>query len=382
MKWVRPVRLTGQVLLPRPRPARLPPCCVQSRGPIFRLQSTAASPSLSQSTSRGPSAVDSPEYLELAALPSPPASQASSSAKLSALHSRLSLPSKLPLTTLARTLIDATADETPLFNNASLASLGNDMLGYYCAEHLVAHYPRLHTTVLHAAIFAYIGPPALAAVTREWGVDAAADPGGEVDPGLLQFRPARFGETPTSSRSIYNAAQRLKSAESSEVSAQDQATLSKPVTSYEKASASFLRALVGALYLHTGRQSTKQFITSHILSRHLSLPSLFSFRQPTRDLSRLCAKEGFAAPIARLISETGRLSRHPVFVVGVYSGDDKLGEGQGASLAEARTRAAVSALMGWYLYTPEKVMVPSVTEEEGGLARWRPNMIDGGEVIV
>ena len=42
----------------------------------------------------------------------------------------------------------------------------------------------------------------------------------------------------------------------------------------------------------------------------------------------------------RLLKETGRLSISPVFVVGIYSGGEKLGEGFGSSLkiAEFRVR--------------------------------------------
>jgi large subunit ribosomal protein L44 len=38
------------------------------------------------------------------------------------------------------------------------------------------------------------------------------------------------------------------------------------------------------------------------------------------------------------LSETGRFSNSPVFVVGVFSGSDKLGEGFGASLKMAEYR--------------------------------------------
>jgi len=46
--------------------------------------------------------------------------------------------------------------------------------------------------------------------------------------------------------------------------------------------------------------------------------------------------------IPRLLSETGRFSNSPIFVVGVYSGADKLGEGFGASLKMAEYRVSVS----------------------------------------
>ena len=40
----------------------------------------------------------------------------------------------------------------------------------------------------------------------------------------------------------------------------------------------------------------------------------------------------------RLLKETGRFSAAPVFVVGIYSGPDQLGEGFGSSLSMAEFR--------------------------------------------
>merc|ERR1711977_658736 len=93
------------------------------------------------------------------------------------------------------------------------------------------------------------------------------------------------------------------------------------------------------------------------------------------------AGEGFEYPVARILSETGRRSRSPVFVVGIYSGNDQLGEGAGASLPEARLRASVNALKAWYLYSPgNNVPVPSDTESANARP-WEPVHIDIGEVI-
>lgn len=152
-------------------------------------------------------------------------------------------------------------------------------------------------------------------------------------------------------------------------------------TTVSAASASFIRALAGALYLHAGSAAVQTFHKNHVLSRQLALHTLFAFTHPTRDLSRLCAREGFEPPVARLISETGRLSRTPVFVVGVFSGDDKLGEGAGSSLNEGRVRAAAAALRSWYLYSPpeETVMLPSSVE--GGKGKWKAQHVDIGEIV-
>lgn len=247
-------------------------------------------------------------------------------------------------------------------------------------------------------MYAYVGSKSLSAMTREWGVEHAAEPGGEVDPGYLQFRRVTPGEeinkkaTKTlrsyekhstwrkgmSSRIVYDD-------EFGEPQAKKEQKLADgeqpPGVSAEQASTVFARALVGAIYLHGGRPAAKNFFKEHFLSRQLNMSQLFNFSQPTRDLTRLCAREGFEAPIAKILSESGRQSRSPVFTVAIDSGSDRLGEGSGGSLDEARFRAAVAALKGWYLYSPLAVRVPS-SMEEGNAAPWKPVHVDQGEVIV
>lgn len=353
--------------------------------------------------------LDPPPQVDLRTLPSPPPSLAASSAKLSALHARLSLPQRLPIETLARCLIDPSADPDPTFNNASLTILGGDLVAYHTAELILCRYPRLPSEVVFAAMRAYCGSKAIAAIAREWGVEVAAEPGGEVDSGYLQckrrepgnaeastapgmwvkelgeethyFRTWRRGassrailddefEIPTGSK-VHNPA------------AKQEANMMLETTgvTVEQACAQFVRALTGAMYLHAGKRAAKMFVKEHVLSRRLDVGRMFEFKQPTRDLSRLCAREGFPSPVARILSETGRRSRHPVFVVGVFAGKDKLGEGAGSSLDEARIRASVGALKGWYLYSPLGSRVPS--DAEGPDAKpWEAVLVDGGEVIV
>lgn len=379
----------------------------------------------------------------------PPIAHHASAAKLAALHARLSLPPKLPLSTLQRCLIDSTADPRPDHDNRPLAVLGQDLLGYYTSEHLITHYPRLPMGVLFAAQYAYVGAATLGSLRKEWGVDVAAAPGEEVERGLLQLGrvvPGKsekgmamamaelpgvrrlknhrrdgsvnyrrgmssrvvyddeFGDLVTDGEPYPGAASASSPAAPIEQppTAEEPTSLSLepstpatfaptsptgPATTVEAASATFVRSLFGALYLHAGTQPTKSFHAAHILSRHLDLHTLFHFTHPTRDLSRLCARENFEPPVARLISETGRLSRTPVFVVGVYSGEELLGEGAGASLDEARVRAAAAALRGWYLYSPAQrqgLRVPS--DAEGKLGKevnrnWRAGLIDPGEIV-
>lgn len=342
-----------------------------------------------------------------ASLPSPLPERALQSPKLAALHARLSLSHKLPLQTLARALVDASADKNPLFNNTNLAFVGHTVINYYVAEWLMCRYPRLPMDIMYSAMKAYAGPAALHRVARSWGVEHAAAPGGEVDPGLLQFSLHKAGDAITAfgytrAEAEYLDKYKFRRGIASRVvldddfgetvhnRLSDEALAARPDTEYgnqltrslaEKAFANCARAVVGAVYAHCGRESVKAFVRAHILSRALDLSRLFSFKKPTVELALLCAREDFEPPVARLLSETGRLSRTPVFVVGIYSGNDKLGEAAASSLEQARFKAAMNALKSWYLYSPgEHVRVPSDMELDGARP-WEPAYIDIGEII-
>ena len=250
---------------------------------------------------------------------------------------------------------------------------------------------------------AYVGKAPLTALTKEWGIEIAATPGGEVDPGLLQYKRKKPGNAEAEEGTgllAKDAEQERKeklrkpwrrgitsftisdSYFGAEGGTQEQEALEslKLGIKHETACYNFVRAVFGAVYIHCGRLAAKNFFNAHIASRKLDVSKLFEFKSPTRDLSRLCAREGFEGPVARILSETGRTTIAPVFVVGVFSGKEKLGEGTGASLEEARIRGAINALKGWYLYSPLEVRVPS--DVEGGGKEWKPVLIDGGEVIV
>ncbi len=424
MKRLRLDRLPGQLLAARPGPcpastprAALRPSGAPSRctAAVVRHQSSRAVPQIPQDDDYydGTDHARFPPLEKLppraTSLPSPPPERALQSAKLAALRARLSLPERLPLQTLARVLVDASADENPQFNNTSLAFVGHSLINYHVAEWLMVRYPRLPMSILYAAMKSYAGPTTLHHVARSWGVEHAAAPGGEVDPGLLQFSLRRPGDIITGFGSKRGEIDGLKNHNwrhslsnrvvfdddfgdvVDEAHATKKELLARPDTEYgneytrslaEKAYATCARAVVGALYAHAGREPAKAFVQSHILSRTLDVSRLFSFRKPTRELSLLCARESFDPPVARLLSETGRMSRTPVFVVGIFSGADKLGEAAAPSLEHARTKAAMNALKSWYLYSPgEHVRVPSDVLTDAPQQPWEPVYIDMGEIV-
>ncbi len=89
-----------------------------------------------------------------------------------------------------------------------------------------------------------------------------------------------------------------------------------------------------------GMDAVKELLHTRFLSRNVDLASLLKFEDPKRVLSNTCAKYGRERPQSRLIAETGRLSSTPLFIVGVYSGELKLGEAVGSSLRMAEYRVS------------------------------------------
>ncbi|KAH8680949.1 ribonuclease III domain-containing protein [Xylariales sp. PMI_506] len=407
-----PCRLTSRA----PRISRSSPqlsCHAQVVCSQVRHQTTSAPFESAQHPPSGAIAEDDlPEITDFSSLPlpSPLPSKARASAKLAALHARLSLSPKIPLETLARALVDSSADSHPKYNNANLAYVGAAILNYHATEFLMMKYPRLPMTIMFAAVKGHAGPAVLHQVARAWGVEAAAAPGEEVDPGYLQFDSSKptslmrqWGyvraesaeinrykwRRGVSSRVVYDDA--FGELVPGQKSASDKTGLLEVANEEsdkdlairdcaQNAHANFVRAVVGSIYVHCGREAAKSFVKSHFLSRRLDLENMFQFQLPTRELARLCAREDFDPPVARLESETGRLSRTPVFVVGIYSGRDKLGEGVGASLDDARVVAAINALKAWYLYSPSQNALPSDTFADDA-APWKPAYVDIGEVI-
>ncbi|ODV93986.1 hypothetical protein PACTADRAFT_51724 [Pachysolen tannophilus NRRL Y-2460] len=291
--------------------------------------------------------------------------EAKLSPPLLALHSRLELPSSFKYSTLARCLICRNKKiENKIADNFGLSVFGKNVLVYYITEYLLVNYPRLPISILNSAVDGYIGKFSLYDVGKIWGIEEETR--SEVDR-FLSDEPKEY---------IYGKLKYEPSFHSPEDGVVE-LTNNKGI---DRASAysHAVCAIVAGYYAHEGPIATKNFIKNHILSRKLNLSELFEFTEPILELSKLCKRENLKTPTSRLIAETGRLSNSPVFVVGVFSGEEKLGEGQGASLIEAKVRAAVQALKAYYLYRPLDPIVPS-DDVHGG---FKPVFADKGEVVI
>jgi dsRNA-specific ribonuclease len=290
-----------------------------------------------------------------------PEDVARKSPALLTLASRLKLNNSVSLSTIARALI-CKSSKLKFVDNSALADFGNSLLSFYVYEHFLVNYPRLPQSVLRHVVDMYTSNGGLSQLVQSWGVEKdtrdeftryLADQTDEDVLGRLAFNEARTEIEPGV----------LKLQDTN-------------ADTFSTASGSFVRALISGIYAHNGMEAAKAFIHSYIIKpRKVDIASLLAFSRPTRELTVLCQREGLQLPVSRLLAENGRFSRTPVFVVGVFSGKMKLGEGQGTSIREARTRAAVHALKSWYLYSPVDPKLPSDSSE--------PNVhVDQGVVII
>lgn len=285
-----------------------------------------------------------------------PESTAQQLPALVALHSRLRLPEEFTLSTLLQALNARVADG--LANNFGLSTLGKTLMLYYVAEHLVVTYPRLPMAVHNAAVNAYMGHEALAQIGKGWGIEPdhtlklakylAKEPEA-AEYGRLRFLAEEVKEEPTEA-GISEVETMTKEERETHGLDQNESSL---VPREQRAYASAVKAVVGGLYTHCGEEAAKQFVLNHVLLRKVPVEQMFQFSRPTRELTRVLDKLAVQEPLeVRLMAETGRLSAHAIYVAGAFAGGDKLGEGVGSSVNEAKTRAVVSALMAYYLYLP------------------------------
>lgn len=278
----------------------------------------------------------------------------------------------------------ALSEQGSVEHHAALATVGNSLLGMLATEHLHLRYPNLPTRVLKAAVSAYVGPSTLSDVGAELGLSAQ---------GILRWnKQARTpaGGNLTQKRGGRGALPRQLS--SSSTPAASTASQMRTLLSRDVA-ADAMRALVAVIFQEQGLSAARRFVTSHFLHRSLNLARLLKFNDPKRALSSTCAKYGKQPPQSRMIAESGRLSISPVFVVGVWSGVTKIGEGSGSSIRMAEFRAAEDALRRLYLTemplgdfdlpscTLDAQFDGSVDGEKVGARSYTPQPIGEAEVL-
>ncbi|PVU95401.1 hypothetical protein BB561_001832 [Smittium simulii] len=247
---------------------------------------------------------------------------------LSALQSRLNLQFKDP-NLLEVSLTHKSYRNQLTHSNQNLQWIGKKVIGLYTGEYLDSIFPNLQHNFINDIQQYYFGVSIMAQYAKNLGLQF-----------LIRWVPSselndlKVGET--------------------------------------KILGQALQALVGAIYLDNGPNAAKEFIHKHFMSQRIDPTQLVNFDSPILHLKLLCRRKNLDAPVSRLLKETGRYTSSPVFIVGMFSGVDKIGEGFGSSLAMAEFRSARNALMNYYTRQETKFTLPSVTEDPDYNSKYTP----------
>ncbi len=103
-------------------------------------------------------------------------------------------------------------------------------------------------------------------------------------------------------------------------------------------------ALVGAIYLDQGLETAKQFVLPMMESELPKAVEAASRKDPKTRLQEIAQAKGMGTPSYSKVNEKGPEHRR-TFVMAVYVGGEKLGEGEGRSKQAASREAARVALM-------------------------------------
>lgn len=123
--------------------------------------------------------------------------------------------------------------------------------------------------------------------------------------------------------------------------------------------------VVGAVFKDQGPSAVKKLVHDCVLTQlaTLDLQEVVKLQHPRFMLKRILFSYGRPMPVSRLISESGRATHFPSFVVGVFSGEDCLGEGTGTSLRRAELEAMRTALQTHFQKELSACALPSDDED-------------------
>ena len=129
-------------------------------------------------------------------------------------------------------------------------------------------------------------------------------------------------------------------------------------------------ALIGAIFKDQGPKSAKKLVHNFIVSQltDKNLDEVVKLQHPRLMLHSILASLGRPKPISRLLSESGRATHFPSFSVGIYSGNNFLGQGTGTSLKRAEQEAMVTVLRSHFEKELAAASLPSDLHIETELA--------------
>ncbi|KAJ1656597.1 54S ribosomal protein L3 mitochondrial [Dispira simplex] len=237
-----------------------------------------------------------------------------------AFAARLGLKFQDP-TVLTQALTHCSYQKGRTVNHGRFRWLGCQVIGLFVKEYFFSKYPNLSAATLENLYDIHFGPYALGLVGKELGLAY-----------VMRWNPP---------------------------------VPEKEEVGRERAMGHTMQALVGAIYQEKGAATAKRFVHAFLLSRSFSVELAMNLEKPKLKLIALTKLKNMAHPVARLLKETGRLTNSPVYIVGMFSGTRKIGEGFGSSIKMAEVRACKDALIRYHLRELKDFVLPSEAEELG-----------------
>jgi ribonuclease III len=107
--------------------------------------------------------------------------------------------------------------------------------------------------------------------------------------------------------------------------------------------ANAIEAVIGAIYLDQGYEVAKEFVLREIMVELPAIINQGAYLDPKSKLQEIVQEKRGVTPSYSVLSESGP-DHDKIFLVGVYLGEHRVGEGKGPSKQEAEVAAAENAL--------------------------------------
>ncbi|EEB08847.1 ribosomal protein subunit L3 [Schizosaccharomyces japonicus yFS275] len=274
--------------------------------------------------------------------------------KIYTLKKRLRLLESFPNRTLARALIDKSFPTHISNTNSLLWPIGRVLRDLYTLEYIKTKYPRLPEEGVAVLKDGLAGTAVLNQLAAMFGLETIGKDENLVD-GMGKIIYSRVpAESFRQGRESYKS----------------------------EAVARTILSILAGVYIHEGNAAARLFVQNFMLSRYLPPDTLMLFQKPKQQLRALCRRLGVSKPVYYLEAETGRKSREPVFVVGVYADGERIGQGQASSLKLSQSQAAHNAVLSYYIYSPSYKTLPSETLDKDGIAYEPPILLPPGQIVI
>eukprot|EP00052_Salpingoeca_macrocollata_P023870 m.211496 g.211496 ORF g.211496 m.211496 type:complete len:312 (+) comp22132_c0_seq2:1650-2585(+) len=234
--------------------------------------------------------------------PTAPPTEIRHEQELRALAARLKLTFR-DLTVLSQAMTHRGFDRKT--NNARLSILGASLVDSTVAEYLYLQYPNLPPQAMRDIVEHLKSSEAAAQTATALGLAPAIDSHRKINPAEPQLHSVLAGA---------------------------------------------YHALVAAIHLDQGGKASRDFVreTTRRFFHDLDLNKFVCLEHPKLVLRDVLQKQGKPAAVCRLLKESGRTTHMPLFLVGVFSGDEKLAEGASWSIKRAEREAVRNALITHY----------------------------------